>query len=511
MNSRAVRSSQLSRYSVALLATAASIYLRFLLNPLLGNDAPLLISIIAVALAAWYGGLGAGLLAIVLSAVGGIVLFLRPLGVHDALSPAYLVRLSLFFLTGVIITFLTEALRATALERRRAERVSRGQAAALARTLNALATAPELNTFLAQVLAAAAEQLQSPSASLWFLNDAGDCLVRHMACGAGETKADPASDRTQTPLSGEVPLWQQLLRTRRPLVVEDVDTDPRITMRAELQAAGVKSLLVVPLFQDDTPLGLISIESAERRRFGEEERELALALAQQATLAVQLTRLAEQRQDTAVLQERNRMAREIHDTLAQGLTGIVIQLEAAEDTLAEEPDSARSHIVRARDLARQSLAEARRSVMALRPRALEHSELPAAFTRHIEQMTSGTPLRPEFVVHGTPHSLPPEVESNLLRIGLEALTNALKHARAREIRIELLFEPGLVRLSVQDDGQGFNPGMGESRNGFGLTGMQERAERIGGQLAVTSRRGRGTEVAIVVPLVAGTIPARSAV
>jgi signal transduction histidine kinase len=218
------------------------------------------------------------------------------------------------------------------------------------------------------------------------------------------------------------------------------------------------------------------------------------------TLAVQLSYVAEHRRQAAVLEERTRLAREIHDTLAQGLTGIVVQLEAAEDALAEPPTEAQAHIARARHLARASLAEARRSVRALRPQALTNSDLPTALPRLVEQVTAQTPLQAQVQVHGTLYPLSPEVESALLRIGQEALTNTVKHAHAHTVQLALTFDATAVRLQVTDDGQGFAPQQAVTPEGFGLVNMRERAERIGGCFTLTSRPAQGTTVQVVVPM-----------
>ncbi|MES2463213.1 MAG: C1 family peptidase [Armatimonadota bacterium] len=202
-------------------------------------------------------------------------------------------------------------------------------------------------------------------------------------------------------------------------------------------------------------------------------------------------------QENRVLQERNRMAREIHDTLAQGLTGIIIQLEAAEDILADSPDQSgvRAHIARAQDLARVSLAEARHSVSVLRPLALEGRSLPEALSDRLLKMTAGTNVDVSLEVVGTPYTLTADCEDNLLRLGLEAVTNALKHAHPHTVRIRLVFSEGDVSLVVRDDGDGFSP---QPRTGFGLLGMQERADRIGGRFGLSSSPGFGTEVQVTV-------------
>ena len=151
----------------------------------------------------------------------------------------------------------------------------------------------------------------------------------------------------------------------------------------------------------------------------------------------------------------------------------------------------------ARELARESLGEARRSVHALRPQALEKAGFCDALKYTIRNPTIGTSLRSEFQVEGDVRELPPSVEENLLHIGQEALTNALKHARATRFETRLCFESDAVRLELSDNGEGF---IGEAANGgFGLIGMRERAEQIGGTLRVTSARGKGTMIVAVAP------------
>ena len=244
---------------------------------------------------------------------------------------------------------------------------------------------------------------------------------------------------------------------------------------------------------------MLSVRSSAHRSYRPDEVELAQGLAHQATLAVQLTRLAEQGQKSVLLQERNRMAQEIHDTLAQGFTGIIVQLEAAEDAIGERVEL-REHILKARMLARNSLAEARRSLWALRPQALEHRDLPAAVRILLDQLTNHRPVPASFRLEGAARALPPKVEDNLLRITQEALNNAFQHAKAKNIEIRLTFGAEEVTLCVQDDGTGFDPGAASNQVGFGLTSMRERTERIGGRIAIESGLGQGTKVLVQVPV-----------
>jgi PAS domain S-box-containing protein len=206
-----------------------------------------------------------------------------------------------------------------------------------------------------------------------------------------------------------------------------------------------------------------------------------------------------QAEEASVLAERNRMAQEIHDTLAQAFTGIIVHLQAASRKIATDPETAQACITTGGNLARSGLAEARRSVAALRPELLEDGDLYSALHRLSTQMFSHTNIHIVCEVIGETYPLPNDVENNLLRIGQEALTNAFKYAKASEIRIELVYETEQFVLRVKDNGQGFeitsNLSVG---NGFGLLGMSQRAERIGAQLAIHSQLGQGTEIVVSV-------------
>ena len=226
------------------------------------------------------------------------------------------------------------------------------------------------------------------------------------------------------------------------------------------------------------------------------------ALANQAALYLELTRLSAQSRDTAVIAERNRMARDIHDALAQGLTGVIVQLEAAADATARGlADESITHIARAQGLARESLTEARRSVRALRPQELDDKDLCEALTALLEKMTAGTPLSAGFVTHGVPFKLPAAWEDNILRAVKEVLTNVLRHARASRFDIRLSFLPDTLELDLRDNGCGFDPG--GKYDGFGLTGVRERVVSMGGRLTLASHHGGGTHYAISIPVVQG--------
>ncbi len=226
---------------------------------------------------------------------------------------------------------------------------------------------------------------------------------------------------------------------------------------------------------------------------------LQQALDENAALHAQLL---VQAREAGVADERRRLAAEIHDTLAQGLTGIIAQLQVVANTPDE--GAAREHVSRAMDLARHSLGEARRSVHNLAPVALADAGLPEALKKTVAEWGERTGVRADFTVTGTAEQLHEEVAATLLRIAQEALSNASRHARATRLGVTLTFLDDEVILDIRDDGTGFDPLALPPRTragGFGLDGMRARAERIAGSLTVESEPGHGTALSARVPLV----------
>lgn len=412
-----------------------------------------------------------------------------------------------------------EALRAS-------EHLARGQFNALKKTLEALSRESQPDQFLEHVLGTLTEEMEAHSVSVWEMN---------AAVGQVELVANFEDSRIQLPVKldpprslspkepREHPVWTEFFREGKYCVVGMLDADPpRVRLEdgqdtdghhwygdqisdpqvgatlKRLAALGIITTLCVPLLLAGKVTGLVSIRFQQRRSFRREEVELTRALTHHVMLAVYWMHLSKQSRETAVVAERNRMARDIHDTLAQGFTGVIVQLEAAEDAKSKGLyDNVDHHIQRARELARESLKEARRSVQALRPQALEQRSLSEALEALGQKMTFGTPMRVSFVLEGEPRPLPADCEGNLLRISQEALTNAVRHARAAEFGIRLAFAPQRIILELQDDGCGFD--VAAKNDGFGLLGIRERVEAMGGELALKSRPGHGTVLVISLP------------
>ena len=385
---------------------------------------------------------------------------------------------------------------------RASEQVARGQVEALTYSLDVLATAPAPDKFIGQMLSTIGRLLKAQSVILWLLDESNDSLVlRAWAEGTNFTKADPEHPFIKNPLSWkDDPGLQEMFFSGAPSVCEDIEHDPHVSaaLREYLKAGGTRKFLRIPTLVGGRVKGFIGIRHEARPPYRAEEIELAQALAHQAMLAIQLNEFAEQSRQAAVLEERNRMARDIHDTLAQGFTGVIVQLEAAEDAIACcRRKEANEHLQRASELARQSLNEARRSVHALRPQALQRGNFWEALKGIVKNTTAGTALHTTFELRGRLRELPLVWQENLLHIGQEALTNALKYARPRNFETRLICNSKELRLELRDDGDGFKVKGGH--DGFGLAGMRERVEQMGGKLTITSARGKGAKVVVTLP------------
>ncbi len=388
-----------------------------------------------------------------------------------------------------------EALRAS-------EQVARGQVEALAQSLDVLATAPDPEKFIGQMLSTIGRLSNAQNVSLWLFDESGDSLVmRSMVEGGKLTGPDPTRPFAKDPFFWkQMPVIQELLFTAGPVVCDDSETDPRLTgeWRDYLKRKGAKRFMAVPILVGGQVRGFVGVHHADRASYRPEEIELTQALAHQVMLAIQLNEFAEQGRRAAVFEERNRMARDIHDTLAQGFTGVIVQLEAAEDAIScGSRKEADNHLHRAGELARRSLSEARRSVHALRPQALQEHNFWDALKGIIKNTTAGTALHTKFQAQGRLPELPQPWQENLLHIGQEALTNALKYAHARNFETRLTCKAKELRLELRDDGDGFKAK--DRHDGVGLTGMRERVEQMGGELEITSSRGKGTKITVLLP------------
>ena len=279
-------------------------------------------------------------------------------------------------------------------------------------------------------------------------------------------------------------------------VVECSRLAPAVRSRQAAETHGLRCHASVPLYAGDRPLGVMNLAMRGWRRLTRQELDLLTTIANQVGVAIERARLGEQLIQHARADERSRIARDVHDTLAQGFTAIALQIEAALSHL-EPRAAARPSLRRALDVAREGVDETRRSIGALRASPLQNRPLREALGVLSRQFTADTGVRVRMEVTAGP--LPEAVESEVYRIASEALSNVRKHAAAREVSLRLEVARGRVRLTVADAGRGFRV-RGARARGFGLVGIDDRARLVGGRAAIRSAPGRGTTITVSIPL-----------
>jgi two-component system NarL family sensor kinase len=272
---------------------------------------------------------------------------------------------------------------------------------------------------------------------------------------------------------------------------------PAITSTETAQTRGLRCHASIPLYAGDRPLGVVNLAMRGWRRLTSGELDLLRTIASQMSVAIERARLSERSVERARADERSRIARDVHDTLAQGFTAVALQIEAGLSRLPAR-DRSRASLERALEVARGSLDEARRSIKALRASALENRTLGEALAVLSRRFTAETGVRVR-IETADPGPLPDQLEKELFHIVSEALTNIRKHSGAREASVRLDAANKRLRLTVSDSGAGFHL-RGARRRGFGLVGIEDRARVVGGRATIRSAPGRGTSVTVTVPL-----------
>jgi two-component system NarL family sensor kinase len=384
---------------------------------------------------------------------------------------------------------------------RRADCMARIQSDAVQLALDLLVRESDIDGFFRVFIKTLVDECESRACGVWLLEDDGARCEPWMAYADGRFHGRTGEDWDALTLPRQV--MAAHLMSRRDgwsQTIEYSGGDARLpaAVRDFNGGSGIESVLVAPLVLGPRNLGWIALASGRAIECETIWRRAVLdATARQATLALHQSRLAEQSRlearRQAALEERNRIARDIHDTLTQGFAAILMQLQAARRSAATLPPAVASAIDVAVDLARTHMIEARRSVGALRPQAAGDETLPAALQRMtaLARRTTEIPITLEL------DELPPlgGVERDIIGIAQEALGNAVRHARARRITVRASAVRAIgFRLSVADDGRGIareNRGLG-----FGMTSMHERADRIGASLTIVTAPRAGTEVVL---------------
>jgi signal transduction histidine kinase len=363
--------------------------------------------------------------------------------------------------------------------------------------LERLAGETDLHSFMGHMLLEATRQFDAVSGVVIVLKDSLQewRIVAHVRHGQ---LAQP-SYATSVPVAGST-FTARFADLREPLYLDIEQQTSEIWpgLRAFHEQEHAHGVVMYPLVFGGRSVGFLAM-SFWRNAEEVAHSELLVALAQQATLAVQLTRLAYSAKEAAVLMERTRIGQEIHDGLAQSFTGILLQLGAVEEfpSCRKRGSELAVTLSRIRELARYGLAEARRSVMALRLDQTRRAGLELALRQLAERSTVPGGVSCIFEGAGIPTGLKPEHEHELLRIAQEAVSNAVRHARPHTVRITMSDQPAHWELAVADDGVGMeqSPEL-SARQGFGLVSMRQRASAIGGEWQIASEPGRGTRVSV---------------
>jgi signal transduction histidine kinase len=388
-------------------------------------------------------------------------------------------------------------------ERRRSECLAKMQADVVQLALDLLVREPDIEGFFGGLTKTMVDEGDSHACGVWLIDDDQQRCELWMTYVVDRlyTRTHGDWDGLGFPresmgrhLFGYAPGWNQ--------TVQYGGDDARLPepVRAFLRRAGVQAVVITPLVLGSRTLGWIALSSTHTSECWTEWWRVVLteAIARQAALALHQSRLTEQRRleerRKTILEERNRLARDIHDNLAQGFAAILMQLQAAQREACAMPPGVAAKLETAVDLARTHMIEARRSVGTLRPNVSEGEDVALALKRIADLAQRGTTVPIDIAVDVLPR-FGDGVEREILGIAQEALTNAVRHSRARRItmRASTVRSIGL-RLSVADDGRGI--AREAPTSGFGMTSMHERAERIGASLTIVTAPRSGTEVVL---------------
>ena len=418
---------------------------------------------------------------------------------------------------------LAEQSKQTALVVER-EQAARQRAAELAKAnealrecLDALASVPELDEFLGQVMVAMTRQLGAVSSTLRMRNFEQNTLPMELVFQNGrvmtpeeakypeELRSVSLDEQRVAPFLDQPLIYSFIVPTGktdqqrvatfsdRPSAIARLPDPPSPNPESRLsylRALGVKTVLMIPLASRGQLIGSLSFRFTEERDFHPEELEIARALATQASLAIQLTRLAKAARQSAVLEERNKLAGEIHDTLAQFFTGISMQLGVALEVIKAGSTNILGYIERGLELSQFGLGEARRSAFSLQPTVIEENGLTEALRMLVERSNIPGRLRCNFHSNGVAEEcLQSFVQLDLLRIAQEAMSNAVRHAKPTVINVNLRCNPSNIVLEVSDNGSGIADTHLANREGFGFSSMHSRAEKIGAELENSNRGG----------------------
>jgi signal transduction histidine kinase len=300
------------------------------------------------------------------------------------------------------------------------------------------------------------------------------------------------------------------LAGRQPVIISDLAEAAFFTPAHEVPSEPQKSLierllreyrsiLSVPLIVQGRDYGAITVYYSAPREFSEEDLGLAMSVADQVALAIENARLREQAGQAAAMEERGRLARELHDSVTQSLYSVTMYSEAAARLMTSgQAAEAAEYLRDGRDTAQEALREMRLMIYQLRPPVLERGGLALALQVRLDAVERRGGIHAELTVEGEDR-VPPGIQAELHQVAQEALNNALKHSHASRVQVHLRFGDAVTKVTVRDDGVGFDPATAQAGGGLGLPGMMERAQKIGARLEIETAPGRGTKVLVEVP------------
>ena len=494
----------LPRYGLGLAISLLALLLTLIFAQL-AEPSPYPFLAAAIALSVWYGGLGPGLFSAIFATLATDSIFVHSNG---TISPGLhdLARLVMFVLVVFLTSAVIESRKRAAASLREAERTREtaelyAQSEERSRELEALYRADEQlyrNLRLDQVLQALVDVvidlLHADKASVQVWDAQSERLVvRATRAYSPEMIALMSSYRPGDGIAGQVFL------TGEAVAIEDARNAPPPADRiAEVE--GIRSVLSVPITIDGQIFGVFGMDYCQPRSFSAADKHLFLALTQRAAMAIENASLYEQAEQAAILEERQRLARELHDSVTQSLYSVMLLAEAGRRmTSASDLHHTEQYLTRIGETAQQALKEMRLMVFEMRPLALQNAGLVEALQQRLDAVEKRSGIQARLLVTGR-LALPAHMEEELYRIAQEALNNSLKHAASTVTTVRIHADQAGIQVTVTDNGKGFDPQAIGDQGGMGMSSMRERAGRLRGELAIQSTPGEGTTIQIQVPV-----------
>jgi signal transduction histidine kinase len=377
--------------------------------------------------------------------------------------------------------------RATQIERHRNELES------LYRADDELHKHLRLDDVLQSLVNTAVELLHADKGSLMVWDDKREKLQARATFGFRPETAASMSFSPGQGIAGKVAMTGELA------IVENAGVNGRATSFI-VESENLQAFMQVPIRVAGEVFGVFSADYLQPHHFPEEEKRLLMAFAQRAGMAIETSRLYEREEQIAVMKERNRLARDLHDSVTQSLYGVTLYAEVAAQLLKSgEIENAGKNLQELKRMSLDALAEMRLLIYELRPSVFEQEGLVAAIQTRLDAVEGRVGLETSFVIEGE-INLPTQVEEGLYRITQEALNNVLKHSNARTVTITLAQDEKIIRLEVTDNGVGFDPIQACDSGCMGLRGMKERAKEMGAELEIISEVGRGAKITVRRPV-----------